>query len=181
MAVSLFPWSVKKAGETDIMEKLISCFQGCPKELLTVLIAALPISELRGAIPFALGMNIPVFKAYLLAVFGNLIPIVPLLLFFGEVVRVLERFKLGKKFLNWLFTRTRSRSQLMQKFEFFGLIIFVAIPLPVTGAWTGTVAAFLFGMRFRYAFLAISLGVMIAGVIVTVISVGGFQFLKFIR
>ena len=163
-----------------MLEKLIGCFQGSSKELITVFIAALPISELRGAIPFALSMKIPVFKTYLLAVFGNLIPVVPLLLFFGELVRILERFSLGKKFLDWLFARTRSRSRIVQRFEIIGLILFVAIPLPVTGAWTGTVVAFLFGIKFRYAFLAITLGVLIAGGIVTLVSLGGIRFLRFV-
>jgi len=165
-----------------MLARFISYLQGgVSKELITVFIAVLPISELRGAIPFALGMNIPVYKAYLLSVFGNLIPVIPLLLFFGELVHILEKFKIGKRFLNWLFTKTRSRSQIIQRFEIVGLILFVAIPLPVTGAWTGTVAAFLFGIKFRYALFAITLGVLIAGIIVTLVSLGGLGVLRFIR
>ena len=163
-----------------MIEKFIGFFQGCSKELLTVLIASLPISELRGAIPFALGMKIPVFKAYLLAVFGNLIPVVPLLLCFGRIVRVLEKFSFGKRFLSWLFARTRSRSRIVQRFEILGLALFVAIPLPVTGAWTGTVAAFLCGIKFRYALPAIILGVLTAGGIVTLVSLSGIEFFKFL-
>lgn len=159
---------------------LIGCFQGYSKEFLTVFIASLPISELRGAIPFALGMKLPVLKAYFLAVLGNLVPVIPLLLFFGEVVRILERFMWGKKFLNWLFTRTRTRSQIIQRFEIIGLTLFVAVPLPLTGAWSGAVAAFIFGIRFRYAILAITLGVLIAGVIVTLVSLGSIGFLNFL-
>ena len=163
-----------------MIENIIGYFQGVSKELLTVLIASLPISELRGAIPFALAMKIPVFKAYLLAVFGNLIPVVPLLLCFGRIVRVLEKFGFGKRFLSWLFARTRSRSRIVQRFEILGLALFVAIPLPVTGAWTGSVAAFLCGIKFRYALLAIILGVLTAGGIVTAVSLGGIEFLKFL-
>ncbi len=155
-------------------------FRGCSKELLTVFIASLPISELRGAIPFALGMKIPILKAYFLAVFGNFIPVIPLLLFFGKAVGILERAAWGKKFLKWLFNRTRSRSRIVQRFEIIGLTLFVAIPLPITGAWTGTVAAFLFGIKFRYALLAITLGILIAGGIVTLVSLGGIEFLRFV-
>lgn len=151
-----------------------------PGWIVTLFFAALPISEVRGAIPLAIGVyGYPPIEAYLLAVFGNILPIIPLLLFLGPVSDYLRRFAFWDKFFTWLFARTRRKY--IQEHENFGLTalaIFVAIPLPMTGAWTGCAVAFLLGFRFWPAFLAISAGVIIAGLIVTA-AVMGAQFLVF--
>ena len=144
-----------------------------PIELVTVILAALPISELRGAIPVALSMNEPIFKTYCLAVFGNLLPVLPLLLFLQPVSRYLRRFKLWNKFFTWLFERTKRRAKVVERYEALGLILFVAIPLPITGAWTGCVAASLVRIRMRHAVLSISIGVLIAGIVVTAVTLAG--------
>ncbi len=144
-----------------------------PRELFTVLIGMLPISELRGAIPYALGRGLSWQQAYFWAVLGNLIPVVPLLLFLEPISTFLSRkYHLWRRFFDWLFLRTRRRSRLVERYEAIGLIFFVGIPLPVTGAWTGSVAAFLFGIRFKYALPAIVLGVLLAGIVVTLASLG---------
>ncbi|MFH1783877.1 MAG: small multi-drug export protein [bacterium] len=147
------------------------------KELVTILVAALPIAELRGAIPLALGkFSFGVYKAYLLSVFGNMLPVLPILLLLESVSKWLcQHSKIAKRFFDWLFERTKKRSKVVEKYGAIGLILFVAIPLPVTGAWTGCVAAFLFGVRRRWAALCILAGVMIAGVIVTVMSLGALK------
>ncbi len=151
-----------------------------PAWLITIIVAALPISEVRGAIPLAIGVyGFSPVQAYLLSVFGNLLPIIPLLLFLGPVSDYLRRFAIGDKFFTWLFARTRRKC--IQDHENFGLTalaIFVAIPLPMTGAWTGCVVAFLLGFRFWPSFAAIAAGVLVAGVIVTA-TVVGVQFLVF--
>jgi len=151
-----------------------------PTWLVTVLAAALPVSEVRGAIPLAIGVyGYAPSQAYLLSVFGNLLPIVPLLLFLGPVSDFLRRWKLGDRFFTWLFHRTRRKY--IQDHENFGLTalaIFVAIPLPMTGAWTGCAIAFLLGFRFWPAFAAIAAGVLLAGIIVTA-TVVGVQWLVF--
>ena len=143
------------------------------KEIAVVVLAALPVSELRGAIPLALTMGFSPGKAYTLAFLGNLIPIVPLLFFLQPVANALRHIKLFERFFNWLFERTRRKATLIEKFEALGLILFVAIPLPITGAWTGCVAATLFKIRFRYAVIAITFGVALAGVIVLCLCFGG--------
>jgi len=145
-----------------------------PPELVTVLVAALPISELRGSIPLALGVfHFPVGKAFFLSIIGNLIPVIPLLLFLESVSKWLSmRFNWAEKFFTWLFARTKRRSNLVERYGAIGLIFFVAIPLPVTGAWTGCVAAFLFGIRRAWAALSIANGVLIAGIIVTLATLG---------
>ena len=147
--------------------------------LRIALLSALPIAELRGAIPIALTIyKMPVFSAYIFAVLGNIVPAIFLLLFlkpFSEYLRQLYYFDI---FFEWLFKRTRRNTE--KKFEKYGalfLLFFVAIPLPVTGAWTGSAAAFVFGIRFWFAFPAIAGGVMIAGVIVTLASLGIINFI----
>lgn len=141
---------------------------------MTLLAAALPVSEVRGAIPLAIGIyGYEPWQAYLLSVFGNLLPVIPLLLFLGPVSDYLRRYAIGDRFFTWLFARTRKKY--IQEHESFGLTalaIFVAIPLPMTGAWTGCAIAFLLGFRFWQAFGAIVAGVLIAGIIVTATVIG---------
>jgi len=138
-------------------------------ECITVILTAMtPIGELRAAIPLAIGYyNMGYGEAFVLSVIGNMLPVVPLLLFLGPVSNWLRRYAILDRFFTWLFARTRRHSQRMEKYGALGLIPFVAIPLPVTGAWTACAVAFVFGIRFRYAFVAILAGVMLAGIIVT--------------
>ena len=161
----------------EIIEVLKNLF---PPEIVTVIVGALPISELRGAIPLALGVfHFSILKAYILSIIGNLIPILPILLMLDSVSKWLsKKSKLFNKFFIWLFARTRKRSDIVEKYGAIGLIVFVAIPLPITGAWTGSVAAFLFGIRLRWATPCIIAGVFIAGVIVTIASLGAIKFLS---
>ncbi|NIA03001.1 MAG: ligand-binding protein SH3, partial [Nitrospirae bacterium] len=133
-----------------------------------------------GAIPLALapvniggfGMSAP--EAYILAVVGNMIPVIPLLLFLEPVSNFLRRWKVWDMFFTWLFARAhRNHTERFEKYGILALTIFVAIPLPVTGAWTGCAVAFVFGIKFKHALLAIFLGVLISGVIVTTLSLTG--------
>ena len=160
-----------------MLEQITDWLVGFNKEIAVIALGALPVSELRGAIPLGLGLGFSPLKAYVLAFAGNLIPVVPLLFFLQPISDKLRHIKLFERFFNWLFERTRKKATLVEKFEVLGLILFVAIPLPVTGAWTGCVAATLFKIRFRYAFLAIALGVTIAGIVVLGLSIAGKSFL----
>lgn len=151
--------------------------KGVPEEAVVVLVSTLPIVELRGAIP--IGNNLFKMKdrwwmVYMLAVAGNMIPIPFILLALGPISRQLMKFKMGERFFDWLFARTRRKSASIEKYETLGLAIFVAIPLPVTGGWTGAMAAFLMGIKFKHAMWSIFLGVLIAGVIVTTLSLLGW-------
>lgn len=138
-------------------------------------ISTLPIVELRGAVPVGIAaFKMPWWKVYLVAVAGNMVPIPFILLLLGPVSNALMRFALGKRFFEWLFARTRRKSANVEKYEELGLTIFVAIPLPVTGAWTGAMVAFLMGLPFWKSMLYILLGVMIAGVIMTILSLLGW-------
>ncbi|RKY82230.1 ligand-binding protein SH3 [candidate division KSB1 bacterium] len=156
-----------------------------PKEVVTMFLAMVPILELRGAIPWALsplpvGGGLEWYQAYFFAVIGNTIPVVPLLLGFDWAYNKLKGIPLFNRFFDWLFRRTRKRSAVIEKYEALGLLLFVAILLLVTGAWTGTVAAFIFGIRFRLAFPAIVGGILVAGVVVSLVSLGVIGFWKII-
>ncbi|MFQ5848359.1 MAG: COG2426 family protein [Candidatus Methylomirabilales bacterium] len=149
--------------------------QGLPPELATFLIASLPISELRGAIPIALGVyKLPLWSALLWAVLGNLAPIPIILKGLEPVSNFLrQRSRIWEGFFHWLFARTRRKGErYFQVYKEVGLILFVAVPLPVTGAWTGSVAAFLFGISLGRSFLLITLGVLIAASVVTSATLG---------
>ena len=155
--------------KSKIIASLTAIFS---KEVTTILLAMLPIFELRLSIPLAIiKFNLAPAQAYFLSLLGNLIPVIPLLIFFKFFFCKLENMKFVGKLFSWWFRSVERRSKIIEKWGFWGLIIFVAIPLPITGAWTGTVAATLFEMDARKSFLAISIGVAIAGIIVTIFSI----------
>jgi uncharacterized membrane protein len=138
-----------------------------------VLMAMIPLGELRASIPFAIGIHhMPVPQAFLLSVLGNMLPVLPLLLFLEPVSNWLRRYRVFDKFFGWLFARTRRYSAKVERYGALALAPFVAIPLPVTGAWTACAIAFVFGIRARYAFPTIFAGVLGAGVIVTLSCMG---------
>lgn len=145
------------------------------KELAVLVTAALPVVELRGAIPLAMALGMSASKAFILGVIGNIIPIIPLLLLLKPITEFLTKhFSFWAKFFNWLHQRTLSKSDKVKHYGALGLILFTAIPLPTTGAWTACVAAILFQIPLKFAFPAISLGVLLAGVLMTLISSGVF-------
>lgn len=142
--------------------------------LLTVLgIAMVPIFELRGAIPVGLAAGLPFWPVFFVALVGNLLP-VPFLILFTR--RVFEWLRTKSQFLERMVSRLEAKAakneDLLKKYELLGLCILVAIPLPGTGAWTGSLVAAVFDIRLKYAFPAIALGVLIAGIIVSIISYG---------
>ena len=165
----------------EMIEQLADTIASVNKELAVVVLAALPVSELRGAIPLGIAMGFSPGKTYILSFIGNLLPVFPLLFLLQPVARALRHVPIFEKFFNWLFERTRKKASLVEKFEAIGLILFVAIPLPITGAWTGCVAATLFKIRFRYALIAIIVGVAIAGLIVTGLTLAGKEIVTLAR
>lgn len=150
--------------------------RGLSPELAVFITSMLPIIELRGALPMAINLfKIPWFKAFLISYIGNLVPVPVILWLLGPIVRLLSRIRIFNGFFNWLFERTRRKgNKVIEKYEEIGLLAFVAIPLPGTGAWTGALIAFLFGLDFKKSLIVISLGVLIAGVIVTCLCLLGW-------
>lgn len=137
----------------------------------TIVLATLPILELRGALPVAILNGMPVWMAYPVAVFGNMIPIPFIIWLLKPVTDLLRKWSLGDRFVEWLFARTRRKGKNIEKYEMWGLVMFVAIPLPVTGAWTGSMAGHIFGLKWYKTLLACFLGVCIAGVIMSLLSI----------
>jgi uncharacterized membrane protein len=150
--------------------------------LWVFLISAVPVSELRGGIPTGLfQFDLSWYSVFLVSFLGNLLPIPFLLLFLDPLSRLLGKIEIFDRILKWLFERTRRRGRNVERYEGLGLMLFVAVPLPVTGAWTGALIAFLLGMEFKHAFISIALGVFIAGVIVTSVCLAGWQAYLWLR
>lgn len=146
-----------------------------PPEVATFFIAMLPVAELRGSIPIALTIyDLEVLPAYVISVVGNIVPAIFIVYLLGPVSGYLmQRFAIFHKFFTWLFARTRHKfTGKYEKWGTLALTIFVAIPLPVTGAWTGSVAAFIFGIPKSKSLVYISFGAAVAGVIVSLMTLG---------
>ena len=153
------------------------------KYLYVFLISMVPIVELRGAIPVGAAMGLPFAYTFLACVVGNMLPIPFILLFIRKILGWMQtcRVKFFNKVSNWVVEKGEKASTKISKFEFFGLMLFVAIPLPGTGAWTGALGAALLNMRMRRALPAIFLGVLIAGLIMTLASYGVVGALSFLN
>ena len=154
-------------------EWIVQWFGGLPALPAVFLISTLPVSELRGAIVYGHTLtDAPALSIYLTAVAGNFLPVMPLLWLLGPAERTLRRFRAMDRFFDWLFRRTVSRSDLIRRYQALGLVMFVAIPAPMTGAWTGSVAAYLFRFPLRLAVPCIILGICLAGGIMTLAMMG---------
>jgi len=148
-------------------------------ELKTFIIAMSPVIELRGAIPIAIQVyKLPIWSAYLFSVLGNLVPLILIISALEPVSRFLsKKFGFFNQFFAWLFDHTRSVHQ--SKFEKWGknlaVIILVATPIPFIGGWTGAIAAFVFGIPFKKALPLVIIGALLAGIIVTILTLGIFN------
>ena len=140
------------------------------KELILFIISMVPILELRGGLPAFL--NIPMWRAIPVGIIGNLLPIPFILLLITKIFDWMKGTKRLKPVVEKLEKKAMSQSANIEKYEFWGLVAFVGIPLPGTGAWTGALIAALLGIRFRKAFPAIVIGVCLAACIMTIISYG---------
>lgn len=148
---------------------------GLPQGLIVLIISASPLVELRGALPVAINIfHFPWYYALLLAIIGNLVPVPFLLLFFNAMPRLLGGIGFFDRFFHWLFARTKRKGRIIDRYKRIGLLLFVAIPLPGSGAWTGSLAAVLFGIEFKDALFSIFTGILIAGIIVTGLSLLGW-------
>ena len=147
-----------------------------PKIVRVFFVSMLPIVELRGAIPYGamVGEKLDIFSCYFACVLGNLLPIPFILLFIKKILEYMSKSKV--KFFNTLsnklIDKANKRSKKMNEGTFWALFLFVAIPLPGTGAWTGALIAALMGIRFKKSMLAITLGVLVAGLIMSLGSYG---------
>ncbi len=138
----------------------------------------LPISELRGGIIYAAAQGLPFATAYPLAVAANLLPVPFLILFSRQILGWLSRQKYVGGFFERYLRSAGEKAKKIGKYELVGLCLFVAVPLPITGAWTGSVIAAMLQLRMRWAVLAIAIGICISGVIMGVLSYGASEIFK---
>ena len=143
------------------------------KVIATFFISMVPVIELRGAIPIGVGYGLPYWAAVIISVIGNLVPVPFIILFIRKIFELMRKWspKLDG-IVTKLEKRAESKSDVVQKYAFWGLFILVAIPLPGTGAWTGALVAAMLDMRLKRAFPAIALGVLGAAAIVTFATYG---------
>lgn len=143
------------------------------KYLMVLGVAALPILELRGAIPYGVAMDLPIPAVLAVSIIGNMIPVPFIILFMRHVLEWMKKKSIRLRNLALkLEKRAANKGKILVKYELLGLFILVAIPLPGTGAWTGSLIAALFKLRIKYAFPAIFGGVVVAGLIMSFISYG---------
>jgi len=153
----------------------IEIFKNIPPEIATILIAMTPIGENRASVPIALtAYHMPVWQALFWSILGSIMA-AAIIIFFLDKIRklIVKNLNCADKFFLWLDTRTEQK--FIKKYEKWGeiaLILFVAIPLPITGAWTGSLAAVLFGIKPCRALLFISIGVIFSAVIVALMTLG---------
>lgn len=137
----------------------------------TVLVSMLPVVELRGGIPFGVAAGLPMPAAFLAAFIGNMLPVPFLILFTRRVLHWLrEKSKFFKRMVAWLIRKADKHKDVVLKYRIWGLFILVAIPLPGTGAWTGSLVAAVLDMRLSRAVPAITAGVLAAGFIITFLT-----------
>ena len=141
------------------------------KELVVFIISMIPILELRGSLIAAGFLKMRFFSTYILAVIGNMLPIPFILIFIDKIFMWLKKTPM-KSLVTKLENRAASKSDIIEKYGKFGLFLFVAIPIPGTGAWTGSLAAVMLRMKFKDAILPIFLGVLTAGLVMSLISFG---------
>lgn len=143
------------------------------KYLVTLIVSMVPVLELRGAIPIGVGLGLSHFEAMVVSMIGNMLPVPFIILFIRPIFKWMTRKseKLGR-LVTKLEARAEGKWDQVHKYQFFGLAIFVGIPLPGTGAWTGALIAAVMDMRMRSALPSIALGVVMAGLLVTGITYG---------
>jgi uncharacterized membrane protein len=158
------------------MEGLVNWFietlQGISGEWVAFIISLVPILELRGGLLAASLMNVDILTAVPICIIGNILPIPFILWFVTPIFNWLKKTKLFRPLVEKLEKRAMSKSEKIEKGYFWGLAIFVGIPLPGTGAWTGALIASLLGIKFKKAFPAILVGIVIATIIMSLVSYG---------
>ena len=147
---------------------------GLSPKTIILFLSTLPVTELRASVPIGiLLLGQGVGTVFFFSVLGNILPIAPIYFFLQPISKSLSRTRCMRRFFEWLFERARKRSGLIEKYEALGLMLFVSIPLPGTGVWTGCLIASLLRMRFLPTFLAATAGVIIAAIVVTTLTLIG--------
>ena len=164
-----------------MVEKLVSSFvalfgglQSLPfgKELIVFIISLMPILELRGGLIAASLLKMDPIRSYIIAIIGNVIPVPFILWFINSILNAMRNSKHFSKIAKWLDKKVNKNKDKIEKYGFWGLVLFVGIPLPGTGAWTGCLVASVLEMDRKKAFIATMIGIFIASIIMMIISFG---------
>lgn len=153
---------------------LAELFKGGGKEVAIFIISLLPILELRGGLIAARILGVEFIKAFIICYIANILPVPFILLFINWIFNKMSKWKPTKKIVDWLSNKTLKKKDQIDKYGYFGLFLFVGIPLPGTGAWTGSLLAILLNLDKKKSFITIALGVLAAGIIMSLLSYGIF-------
>ncbi len=150
---------------------------GLSSEMVIFIISMIPILELRGGLLIASLLHVPMIKAAFICIIGNIIPIPFILLFIRKIFELMKKTKLFRPLVEKLENKAMGKSDKIKKYEFFGLVLFVGIPLPGTGAWTGSLIAALLEVDIKKASIAIFIGLILATIIMCLFSYGGLAWI----
>ena len=159
-----------------MIDLIVNFFKGFPSEVIVLILSMIPVIELRGGIPAAYAMGLPLFETLPLAIIGNTIPVPFIILFIKQIFKFMKKHNILSNLIDKITQRALDRSDKVESMEFWGLMIIVAIPLPGTGAWTGALIAALMDLDFKRAMLSIGLGVIVSAIIVSFLTYGVFNF-----
>ena len=156
----------------SLIDIMLNVLNGLNKDVTLFIISMIPILELRGGIVAASVLGVPYFRALAICIIGNVIPIPFILPFINKIFEWLKSFKLTRVIVEKMEYRAMSKSDTIKKYEFLGLLLFVGIPLPGTGAWTGALVAALLRVKLKKAVPAVFLGILLASAIMSFVAYG---------
>lgn len=163
-----------------MIQQIIDFGKSLPNELGVMFLSMLPLTELRAAIPIFIAKGMQPLLAYIMAVIGNMLPLPFVLALARPLFKWMKKRRCFTKIVATLDRKIEKNKDKVLKYEFWGLALFVAIPLPGTGAWTGAFIASILDLRYKNALPSIGIGVIIAGAIITLVSSGVLAGIKFI-
>lgn len=156
----------------SLVKLFIDLFGGISKDLIIFIISLMPILELRGGLLAASLLHVDFVRAVTICVIGNVLPIPFVLLFLEFILDLFEKWNPTKKIVKWLEKKVDDKREQIDKYGYWGLILFVGIPLPGTGAWTGSLLAVMLGLDKKKSFACILAGVVLAAIIMSILSYG---------
>lgn len=156
----------------NLVHFFVELFGGLNKEVIIFIISLMPILELRGGLLAATLLKVEFIRALVICVIGNVLPIPFVLLFLEKILNIFEKWKVTAKVVRWLEKKADSKREQIDKYGYLGLILFVGIPLPGTGAWTGSLVAIMLGLDKKKSFICILIGVILASIIMSIVSYG---------
>lgn len=156
----------------SLVQNITELLGGLGKEVIVFIISLLPILELRGGLVAASLLGVDFLTGYVVSIIGNVLPIPIVLLFLEKIFDFLRKFNFTKKVVDKIENKILSKKEQIEKYGYLGLLLFVGIPLPGTGAWTGAGLAVLLHLNKKKSFIFIMLGVILASIIMSIISYG---------